>query len=259
MLWVRAAIAAGLLTFAGSTGFVLPRAEAQQGSPSGISTGSYLGVWVWDLDAAQAKELRVGEGSGVVVTLVSPGSPAEQAGIHPGDVISDFNGQKVEDKEQFSRLVRDTAPGRLVKLKIVRNGAAHAINAKIGSISSADRPGPIAIPQGSARNATFPQPDVPRSLTTWRSPVLGVDAEPLFGQLASYFGVSEGVLVRSVAAGSPAEKAGIKAGDVITHVGKQPVTTPAAITAQLRAQPSATVKLGVTRERSAISISVTLE
>src|SRR4029079_14218928 len=100
---------------------------------------------------------------------------------------------------------------------------------------------------------------VPGSVMSWLGAVRGVDAEPLFGQLASYFGVTEGVLVRSVAAGSPAEKAGIKAGDVITHVGKQPVTSPTAITAQLRTQSSPTVKLGVTRERSAITVTVTLE
>lgn len=259
MLWGRAAIAAGLMMLGCTVGVVLPRADAQQNSASGINNGSYLGVWVWELDAARAKELRISEGSGVVVTLVSPGSPADQAGIRAGDVVSEFNGQKVEGIDDFSRLVRDTPPGRTVKLKIVRNGTAQVINAKTGTISAADRPGPIVVPQGPARNTTFPQPDVPRNLTTWRSPVLGVDMEPLFGQLASYFGVTEGVLVRNVSAGSPAEKAGIKAGDVITHVGKQAVTSPGAITAQLRTQTTATVKLGLTRERSAITVTVSLE
>jgi serine protease Do len=255
MLWVRAAIAAGLMTLGTTVGVVSPQLQAQQMSPSGPSSGSYLGIWVWELDGARAKELKVAEGSGVVVTLVSPGSPADQAGIRAGDVISEFNGQKVDGSDQFARLVRDTTPGRAVKLKLVRNGVVQVINARTGSMSTADRPGPIIVPQ--SRNATFP--DVPRSLTTWRSPALGVDAEPLFGQLATYFGVTEGVLVRSVAAGSAAEKAGLKAGDVITHIGKQPVTTPAAITAQLMAQTSTSVKLGVTRDRSALTLTVTLE
>ncbi len=260
MLWARAVIAASLITLGSAVGIVLPHAQAQaQSGSTAANNGSYLGIWVWELDAARAKELRAPADSGVVVTLVSPGSPADQAGVRAGDVVSEFNGQKVEGIEQFSKLVRDTAPGHPVKLKVVRNGSTQMINAKTGSISAADRPGPVIVPQGLTRDATFHQPDVPRSVTTWRSPMLGVDAEPLFGQLASYFGVTEGVLVRNVAAGSPAEKAGLKAGDVITHVGKQSVTTPAAITAQLSAQTSATVKLGVTRERSAISITVTLE
>lgn len=256
MLRARAAIAVGLMTLGTTVEVVLPRAEAQQGSA--VNSGSYLGVWVWELDAARAKDLRVAEGSGVVVTLVSPGSPADQAGLRAGDVVSEFNGQKIDGIDQFSRLVRDTAPGRPVKLKLVRNGAAQVITAKTGTIAAADRPGPIVVAP-TARDTMFPQPDVPRSLTTWRSPMLGVDWEPLFGQLAVFFGVSEGVLVRNVAAGSPADKAGLKAGDVVTHVGKQPVTTPAAITAQLRAQTTSSVKLGVTRERSAIGIVVMLE
>ncbi|MEI9812998.1 MAG: PDZ domain-containing protein [Acidobacteriota bacterium] len=234
---------------------------AQQTAAS-PNNGSYLGIWVWELDASRAKELKVPDGSGVVVTLVSPGSPADQAGVKTGDVISEFNGQKVDGIEQFSRFVRDTPAGRAAKLKIIRNGSTQVLNAKIGAISAAERPGPVMIPPGVRGDGSFPSPerqDVPRSLTTWRSPVLGVDAEPLFGQLAAYFGVSEGVLVRGVAAGSPAEKAGLKAGDVITHVGKHTVNNPAGITAELRMASSSTVKLGVTRDRNPLSLSVTLE
>ena len=94
---------------------------------------------------------------------------------------------------------------------------------------------------------------------TWRSPVLGVDAEPLFGQLAGYFGVFEAVLVRAVAGGSPAERAGMKAGDVITRVGKQTVTTPAEITARLRAVTTPVVQVVILRDRKEITLSVNLE
>jgi serine protease Do len=101
--------------------------------------------------------------------------------------------------------------------------------------------------------------DVPSSLMTWRSPVLGVDAEPLFGQLAAYFGVAEAVLVRAVASGSAAEKAGLKAGDVITRVGRQPVTTPAEITARLRAVTTPTVQVVILRDRKEATFTVALE
>jgi S1-C subfamily serine protease len=69
-------------------------------------------------------------------------------------------------------------------------------------------------------------PDMPQVFSVWRSPVLGVEAEALGPQLAAYFGVKEGVLVRSVLKDSAAEKAGIKAGDVITKVDGAAVTTP---------------------------------
>jgi serine protease Do len=188
---------------------------------------------------------------------VSPGSPADQAGMKAGDVITEYNGQKVDSIEHFSRLVRETPSGKPVKIQIVRNGTPQTLTAKIETISPAERPGPITAPRNSLPQAD--RQDVPRSLMTWRSPVLGVDAEPLFGQLATYFGVTEGVLVRSVAPGSPAEKAGMKAGDAITRVNKLSVTTPAEITARLRSVTSPVVAVTAMRDRKEVSFTVTLE
>jgi serine protease Do len=179
------------------------------------------------------------------------------AGVKAGDVVAEYNGQKVEGIEQFSRLVRETPAGRPVKLRIVRNGTSQVLTAKIEAIAAAERPGPIS--GGRAALPPVGGQDVPRSLMTWRSPMLGVDAEPLFGPLAAYFGVTEAVLVRAVAAGSPAERAGLKAGDAITRVGKQPVTTPADITARLRAVTTPTVQVVVMRERKEMSFTVALE
>src|SRR5206468_1454658 len=69
-------------------------------------------------------------------------------------------------------------------------------------------------------------PDIPQSHVTWRSSTLGVDTESLSSQLAEFFGVKEGALVRSVSKNSPAEKAGIKAGDVIIKVDDSKVSSP---------------------------------
>jgi serine protease Do len=207
------------------------------------------------VDAARAKELRLPETSGVEVTLVRAGSPAEVAGVKAGDVVAEYNGETVESIEQFSRLVRETPPGRPVKLRIVRNGTSQVLTAKIEAIAASERPGPISPRRAQAQA----RQDVPRSLMTWRSPMLGVDSEPLFGQLAVYFGVSEAVLVRAVVPGSPAEKAGLKAGDVIMRVGKQTVTTPAEITARLRMATTATVPIVVMREHKETTFTVTLE
>jgi serine protease Do len=240
-------------------GLIMPGAEAQVRAVNNVApaSGSYLGIWVWEIDAARAKELRLPQPGTFEVTLVSPGSPADLAGIKPGDVVTEYQGQKVESSEQFSRLVRETPGGKPVKIEIVRNGATQVLTAKIETIAAADRPGPITAPRSALPQAE--RQDVPRSLMTWRSPVLGVDAEPLFGQLAAYFGVSSGVLVRSVAAGSPAEKAGMKAGDVITRINKLTVTSPAEITARLRAAASPVVSVTALRDRKETAFSVTLE
>jgi serine protease Do len=255
MLWMRVAVQVGL-----AAGLAMPGGWAQTrpvNAVTGPASGSYLGIWIWEVDAARAKELRLPEAGGVEVTLVRPGSPAEAAGVKAGDVVAEYNGQKVDGIEQFSRLVRETPAGRPVKLQIVRNGTAQTLTAKIEVISAVERPGPIVAGRGSLSQGE--KQDVPRSLMTWRSPMLGLDLEPLSGQLATYFGVSEGVLVRAVGTGSPAEKAGLRAGDVIVRVGKQTVTTPAEITARLRAASGPSIHVTVVRERKETAFTVTLE
>src|SRR5262249_42558508 len=69
---------------------------------------SFLGVGIQEVDADRAKALRLREEAGVEVTRVDPDSPAEKAGLKEGDVITEYNGQKVEGLEQFSRMVRET-------------------------------------------------------------------------------------------------------------------------------------------------------
>src|SRR5258705_1481269 len=101
--------------------------------------------------------------------------------------------------------------------------------------------------------------DVPRTLQGLRSPMLGVEGESIDGQLAQFFGVNEGVLVRTVMKGSPAEKAGVKAGDVILRVDEGKVTTPAEISAHLRAAHGKPVPVAVMPERQEMSMTVGAE
>ena len=217
----------------------------------GWAQNSYLGIWIWQIDSARAQELKLPEMAGIEVTRVGAGSPAEAAGLKTGDVIMQYNGQRVSGIEQFAQLVRDTPAGRQVKLEVYRGGAPQTMTARIGASTPATFVGGLA---------GGPQlPDVPQNLTAWQSPVLGVEAEALQGQLAGYFGVTEGVLVRSVSAGSAAERAGIKAGDVITRVGSAPVATPAEVTTRLRALSGNSVTVGVVRNRQAVALTATFE
>jgi serine protease Do len=88
---------------------------------------------------------------------------------------------------------------------------------------------------------------------------MGVEVEPLSGQLGEYFGVKEGVLVRSVTKGSEAERAGVKAGDVITSVGGAKVANGTDITAQLRLARGASVSVTLMREHREMTVNVPLE
>jgi serine protease Do len=209
--------------------------------------GSYLGIGIQEITAERAKALKLPEETGVEVTRVGTDSPAEKAGLMVGDVVLEYNGMKVEGIEQLSRLVRETPVGREVKLNIFRNGATQTVTAKIGQ-----HPAFPGFPDGFG----FRLPDVPRVFPGLRSPALGVEAESIDGQLAQYFGVIEGVLVRSVMKGSPAEKAGIKAGDVILRVDDSKVATPEEISGRLHATRGKPVAVGLMRDHKEMTVMV---
>jgi serine protease Do len=217
--------------------------------------GSYLGVHASDIDADRVRELKLKEERGVEIMSVEPDSPAEKAGLQKGDAVLEFNGQRVEGTEQFVRMVRETPPGRTVKLGVSRAGSMQTLNATIGRRKAK---APLQLQEQLSRLREMPQvwiPDIPRAFTSWKSSMLGIEAEGLAGQLAQFFGVNEGVLVRSVA-----EKAGLKAGDVIVKVAGENVDSPRDVSNQIRAQrPKKNFPLTVVRERKEIAVSVTLD
>jgi serine protease Do len=208
---------------------------------------SYLGIGIQEMTAERAKVLKLPDVSGVEITRVGPDSPADKAGLKAGDVVLQYNGAKVEGIEQLSRMVRETPVGREEKLDIFRNGATQSVTVKIGQ-----HPAAAGFPDGVG----FRMPDIPRVIMGMRSPMLGVEAEPIDGQLAQYFGLSEGVLVRSVIKGSTAEKAGIKAGDVIVRLDDVKVVSPAEITAHLRSARGKTVAVTLMRDHRETAVSV---
>lgn len=218
--------------------------------------GTYLGVNLAEIDENRAKELKLREDYGVEVTRVEENSPAEKAGVKPGDVVLEYNGQRVEGMEQFGRMVRETPPGREVKLSISRNGATQTLTAVLGSRKfrfSGNFPPGFEMPE-------FHMPDIPQIFTTLRSPLLGVEAEALGSQLAVYFGVKEGVLVRSVLDNTPAQKSGIKAGDVITKVDGMAVTTPSELSSAVRvANGKKTYAIELVRDRKPATVNVNVE
>jgi len=217
--------------------------------------GTYLGVNLAEIDANRAKELRLKGDYGVEITRVEENSPAEKAGVKPGDVVLEYNGQRVEGMEQFGRMVRETPPGREARLTISRNGATQTLTAVLGSHKSRfpNFPPGFEVPE-------FHMPDIPQIYTATRSAMLGVEAESLGSQLAAYFGVKEGVLVRSVLDNTPAQKSGIKAGDVITRVDGLAVTSPSELSNAVRtASAKKTYAVELMRDRKPVTMTVNVE
>jgi serine protease Do len=211
--------------------------------------GSYLGVYCMDVDSEIARSANLKEERGVLVTKVDPDSPALRSGVQEKDVILEYNSQRVEGTAHFIRLVSETPVGRKVALGVSRNGAMQTLTAQIGArqmtsqnffvepmvpMSPTAPPVPPAPPEPPEVMLTMP--DIPSGLLGWQSSSLGYVSEPVEGQLADYFGVKNGVLVRSVIAKSPAERAGLKAGDVIVKADGNSVRSPREITGMLRRQ-----------------------
>lgn len=223
----------------------------------GMATQSFLGVWVADLTADRSRELKLKDEHGVEVTRIEDVSAAAKAGIKQGDVVLEFNGQQVEGTEQFMRLVRETPAGREVKLVISQNGAVHNLSVAMGFRKSV----PFAVGKNGWMN--MPEviiPEMPRVLLGLSSSMLGIEAESLGPQLGEFFGVKEGVLVRSVAKGSAAEKAGMKAGDVLIKVDQTGVASPGDVTSAVRSAHAKRIfPVTVVRNKQEVTLTVTLE
>lgn len=258
---VRASVmCACALALAAGIPAALAQDDVRVWATAAASGPSFLGVGVKEIDSERAKELKLREEAGVEITRVEDDSPAATAGLKVGDAVLQFNGQRVEGIEQFSRFVRETPPGREVRLLISRGGSTQTITAKIGQ-----RKNMIVVPSTSfemPRIEMPPMPDIPHAMMMSRSGMLGIEAEPLRGQLADFFGVKEGVLVRQVNKDSAAEKAGVKAGDVILRINDQKVATPSEIGSALRAAArdnKKTVPLVIVRDHKETTLTATVE
>lgn len=227
--------------------------------------GSYLGVGVRDIDAESKKTLNLKEERGAEITSVEPGSPADKAGLKQADVVLEYNGQRIEGTQQFIRMVRETPPGREVKIVVSRSGSPFTVTAQPGEAKNRMQAGPRIItvpnfPGPGVQGRTFTI-DIPRATMSWTSGSLGIEAEALDSQLAEFFGVKQGVLVRSVGKSTPAEKAGLRAGDVIVKVDETKVSAPREVSSAIRnhSNNKKPLPLTIVREKKETTLSVNLE
>jgi serine protease Do len=263
-LGAGAVVIAGLL-FA-SSGAAQPRAPQPPQPPAPprdagamvlIGPGASIGATVRDVTAAESEKQKVA--GGVAVERVRPGGPAEAAGLKPSDIITQFDGEAVRSVRQFARLVQETPPGRTVKMSVVRDGKktdlsiAPADDRRAGIFIDGDR---LRDEVGRMRDQMpfdFDFDGVGRAR-------LGVTVSDLTPQLAEFFGAKDGVLVTSVRDDSPAARAGLKAGDVITGVNSETVASARDLTRIVRnAGDDQTITLRVVRDKKETSLTAKLE
>jgi S1-C subfamily serine protease len=235
--------------------------------------GAQLGVMVDDLTSEELKSAG-GATSGVRIEEVDQDSPAAKAGLQEGDIVVEVDGDRVRSARQFSRLIQETPEGRSVALGVVRNGKRQTISVTPESRAFGFGLDSDRIGRDVARSLRELEPQLrefrfnwPMDFNfdfapNWTSPRgrLGVQLGELTPQLAEYFGAKEGgVLVSSINSGSPAEKAGLKAGDVITSINGMAVRDTDDLIDELRGVEGQEVTIGILRDKKASSLKATLE
>jgi serine protease Do len=234
------------------------------------SHGSWLGVAVEEVTPDKVKSLRLPSERGAVLEKVMPDSPAAKAGLKEHDVVTEINGQRVEGTEQFRRMIREIPAGRAIELTVWRDGHAQNISATLSKSEPSLSRGFRSSPEAFA----FHAPELPEmpdlsglqglenfTLMSPGQPRLGIDAENLYGEFGNYFGApdGEGILVRNVLPDSPAARAGLKAGDVITSVDGQRIRSTSELREKLAQQKNdKNLKLGLVRNKSELSVDVEL-
>ena len=242
------------------------------GIPSEDSgTSAYLGVDIVDITSDRLGALKLKEEHGVEVTMVDQDAPAGKAGFKEHDVLLTMNGTNIESKTQLQRLIHETPPGRVVAFGLSRDGQPITIKVQL-----ADRKNefPHMSKDGDwSKNFHVEVPPIPvmPNMPDFDVPNIGVVVvhssvrsglmvENLTPQLGEFFGAKNGngVLVRSVEKGSRADKAGLRAGDVITRVGDQPVHDTSDFTHALHSHSSGSVNVGVIRDKKEQTLTITL-
>lgn len=220
------------------------QAAVEKSSPR----SGYLGVVVEPLTRSLKKELKAD--FGVVITEIAEDSPADKSGLQEDDVIQTVNGTKIRRPSTLTRVIRKLAPGEEAKLTIIRDGASKNISVTVGR---AKKNRSFDLSLGAYGNALK---------VFGGGAYLGVELFKLNDDLADYFGVKadNGVLVLEVAEDSPAKKAGIKAGDVITKIDKEAVSDPADVQEILsELEEDDQIELELIHKNSKKTITVTLE
>lgn len=246
--------------------------------------GSRIGASVRDVDEDDVKERRLASESGALLSDVGDDTPASRAGLKAGDVVIEYDGERVRSARQLTRLVQETPAGRKVAVVVSREGNRMSFTVepeagRMPSVYSFTTPRAPVAPRAPRPPAVdhFYMPDVPDPPDAPLPPDapvfemfrdgfaysygggrLGVSIQTLTDQLATNLGAPRGVLVTSVSDESAASKAGLRAGDVITKVDGRDIDDTGDVMRAL-GQAKGEIAIEIVRDKKAQTLKATLD
>lgn len=189
----------------------LAKRVAAQLSEYGTTRRGWLGVFIQEVTPDIAGTLGLDDAGGALVSSVNEKSPADMAGLEPGDVILSFDGKPIERMRDLPRIVAETDIGTTVKVEVFQGGKQMTVEVTLGELEKAELVGLVGEePKGDKQS--FGR--------------LGFSVEDLSAELAEKLGLDEtltGVVVTEVIDGSPAAEKGLVPGDIIRRFGQRRV------------------------------------
>lgn len=223
------------------------------GSEKPSSQKAWIGIYMQDLNEDIAEAFGIEFDEGVLVNGVIDDSPAEKFGLKEGDVIVSFDGRVVDDSGDLTKALKQKKPGDEIEIKVLRDNREEDIALTLGETIE-------------RKDKAFTLKKSPKVFYNWKSKMpssttfLGVGLQSLNEQLADYFDVEKGVLISEVMEKSPAEKAGLKAGDVIIGIDDKEVGSPGDVTKIVRKHEQGDkLNIEVSRKGQNMSLAIELE
>ena len=226
----------GIMTSSGSfagAGFAIPSQIVQTTTQQLIAHGKvdhgFLGISMNDVTPDNAQFFNLPDASGAIVAQVSPNSPASRGGIHQGDVITQLNGAKILNGSQLQVAVSQLRPGSKLGLQVMRDGKPLNVSLTVGEYNA------------KAEIAASDGEDDSQGGQSGRTGKLGLavaDLNPETRQQLNAPDDLHGVVVENVRPESPAEEAGLQAGDVILEVNRKAAASATEFVGQVRQTPA---------------------
>ena len=202
---------------------------AHQLISAGKVTRGYMGAVIQNVTPEIADSLGIGGKKGALVAELTPGGPADRAGLQPGDVVLGINGKTVTSSTELTRMVGDTHTGEVMHLDVLRGGHPVSIEVRSGV-----RPSEQELSKSDSDNDQDQNGGAPAAPVAPRPSALGMSYGPLDDSSRRRYGIPaevKGVVVESVQSSSDAGEKGLKRGDVIVRIYDKAATQPADVVA----------------------------